>query len=120
MTRVTALFGSRIGDAAKIRQAHLPAARQNDLCSGQLIDCTRTGQCADGLLAPGNFTAPACQIDIGSAQLPVHIASSHAQRQKAINIKLDQDFTVNAADARHRADALDALQPPGDHIIDEP
>ena len=78
----------------------VPASSASDLLAGER---------ADRLLAAGDLAAPAGEVDVGGAQLPVDVAGGDAEGQQPVRIERDADLALDAADALDLRDALDAL-----------
>ena len=69
------------------------------LVAGQPLDGGSAGQRADGLLGAADLAASAGQVDVGAAQLRVHVARRDAKRQQPVRVERHADLAVDAADA---------------------
>ena len=115
-----ARLGDGVGDGAELVEAHLARLGQRDHGAGQLLDGVLAGERADGLLAAGDLAAAAGQVDVGGAQLAVHVAGRDAVGEQPVGIERDADLALDAADALDLRDALHALQRAHDGVVDEP
>jgi hypothetical protein len=69
---------------------------------------------------PAGGGPPARPLKLQARELRGHGARRHAERLQRIGAQRHQHFAVDAAGARHLADARDAEQRLGDHVVDEP
>ena len=107
-------------DRAELVEAHLAPARQRDRRCREVRDRCGAGERADRLLLARDLAAPAGEIDVVGPQLLVDRRRGDAERQQPVGIERDADLAVDAADARHCADALHALQRARHGVVDEP
>ncbi len=101
-------------------EPHLAAAGQRDRQRREIGDAVRAGERADRLLLAGDLAAAAAEIDVVGADLLVDRRGGDAEREQLLRIERDADLAVDAAEALHLADAVDALQVARDRVVDEP
>ena len=114
------LFAGVIDDATEILEAHLAAAAENDFGVCQRTDLPGSRQHADRLLLAADLAAAGAEIDVGRADLAVHLRGRDAVSQKLFGIEIDADLAIDAAIAFDTPDALRRLQTSLDDIIDVP
>ena len=67
-----------------------------------------------------DLATAARHIRRGQAQLPVHVGRGDAEREQPVGLQRHADLTGDAAEAFDAADAPNALDRPGDHVVHEP
>ena len=118
--REGALLGGGVRHRAEFIEPHLAPARQRDRQRGEVRDLMRPRERADRLLLARHLPAAAAKIDVVGLHLRVHRRRRHAEGKQLLRIQSDPDFAVDAAGARHRADAFDRLQFARHRVVDEP
>ena len=115
-----ARFRRAVDYCPELVESHLATARKRDRQRREIGDAARAGERADRLLLAGNLAAAAAEIDVVGPHLLVDRRGGDAERQQLLRIERDADFSVDAAEALHFADAVDALQVARHRVVDKP
>ena len=112
--------GNGVGDRRDLVEPHVAAVGERD------IECVQFAGAIDGcerahrLARIADFAAATRQLLLDATQLTRHLGRAEIQRRELRRIEFDAHFAIDAADARHLADARHGQQLARHGVVDEP
>ena len=118
--RDAAPFGNGVFDRRDIVETNAAPIGERDFHGSEFGRRLHGGDGAHRLFGAADVGASARRFLLHLAQLARDVGGRGLERQQLVRVEFDTNLAIDAADARYRADALDAEHGLGDVVVDEP